>query len=143
MTCRLSTVGASVALLAAACGGKVPSYPPLDGVTRVDVRVRLNGHDTTVASIADPDSIRRIVAFVNARRDGWERPWYGIPVPIVVANFYRGSEFMGHVGSGASFLETQREGDFSSRPASTEEVAAFNSLLGVGTKVIAVPPKRP
>ena len=140
---RLSTVGVQLALLAAACGGKMRPYPPLEGVTRVDVRVRLAGRDTTIASIVDPDSVRRIAAFVNARRDGWERPWYGVPVAVVVADFYRGKDFMGHVGSGASFLETQREGDFASRPASAEEVATFNALLGVGTKVIAVPPTSP
>ena len=124
-----------------ACGVKVPPFPPLDGITRVDVRVEMDGRDTTVASIAGRDSIGRLVAFVNARRDGWERPWYGIPVPSVVANFYREGEFMGHVGSGPSFLETQREDDFASRPSSSSEVAEFNALLGIRTKVIHVPPK--
>ena len=143
MSLRRSAVGVSLALLVAACDEKIRPYPPLEGITRVDVRVRLAGRDTIVTSIIDPDSLGRIVAFVNVRRGGWERPWSGIPVPVVMAEFYRGKEFMGHVGSGASFLEAQREGDFASRPASAEEVAAFNALLGVGTKVIAVPPKRP
>jgi hypothetical protein len=143
MICEIATVGVCLAGIAAGCARSVPAYPPLDGVTRVEVQVRVSGRDTVVANIVDPDSVRRITTFLNARRAGWERPWYGIPVPIVVANFYRGGEFMGHVGSGSSFLETQREDDFSSRPASAEEVAAFNALLGVGTKVITVPAKRP
>ncbi|HEY2377988.1 MAG TPA: hypothetical protein VGH98_18585 [Gemmatimonadaceae bacterium] len=142
MDIRLWAVAIPIAVLTA-CGGKVPPYPPLEGITRVEVRGRLAQRDTTVASIADPERIGRILAFVNARCAGWERPWAGIPVPIVVADFYRGSEFMGHVGSGASFLETQREDDFASRSASPEEVAEFNALLGIGTKVVAVPPKRP
>lgn len=142
MKIRLWSVAASIALLTA-CDGKVPPYRPLNGITRVEVRARLAGHDTAVGSIVEPNRITRIVAFVNARRAGWEQPWAGVPVPTVVAEFYRGSEFMGHVGSGASFLETQREGDFASRPASTEEVAEFNALLGIGTKVVAVPIKHP
>jgi hypothetical protein len=143
MSLRRSAIGVSLALLVAACDEKIPPYPPLEGITRVDVRVRLAGRDATVTSIVDPDSVARVMAFVNVRRNGWQRPWYGIPVPVVVAEFYRGKEFMGHVGSGASFMEAQRQGDFASRPASAEEVAVFNALLGVGTKVIAVPPKRP
>lgn len=143
MSRRLSAVVCTLALQVAACDEKIRPYPPLEGITRVDVRVRVAGRDTIVTSIIDPDSLGRVVAFVNVRRDGWKRPWSGIPVPVVLAEFYRGKVFMGHVGSGASFLETQREDDFASRPASAEEVAAFNALLGVGTKVIAVPPKRP
>jgi len=142
MDIRLWAIGFPIAVLTA-CSGKVPPYPPLDGITRVEVRARLAGRDTTVASIAERDRIGRIVAFVNARRAGWEQPWAGVPLPIVVADLYRGSEFMGHVGSGASFLETQRQGDFASRSASADEVAEFNALLGIGAKVVAVPPKHP
>ena len=40
-----------------------------------------------------------------------------------------------------SFLETQREDNFASRSASDDEVREFNALLGIGTKVVAVPPK--
>lgn len=125
----------------AACDGKLPPYPRLEGITHVEVQARFAGRGTTLASIVDPDRIGRIVAFVNARRAGWEQPWAGVPVPTVVANFYRGSEFKGHVGSGASFLETQRDGDFASRDASHDEVSEFNALVGVGEKVVAVPTK--
>jgi hypothetical protein len=140
MRLRVCAIGITFALLPA-CNGKMPAYPPLDRITRIDVRARLDGHDTVVASIADPERIARIVAFVNARRAGWEQPWGGIPVPSVMAEFYSGSEFEGHVGSGASFLETQREDNFASRSASDDEVREFNALLGIGTKVVAVPPK--
>jgi hypothetical protein len=140
MDYRFSPIRVSLAALLAACGN-VPPYPPLEGITRVDVRVRLAGRDTSVASITNLDSVARLVEFVNARRSGWRRPWYGIPVPTTVAELYRGSEFMGHVGAGPSFLETQRQDDFASRPATAEELAAFDALLGIGTKIIVVPPK--
>jgi hypothetical protein len=64
-------------------------------------------------------------------------------VPTTVAYFSGGDELRGSVGSGASYSETQREGNFASRRASLEEVTELHVLLGIGTKVIAVPPKRP
>ena len=139
---RLWLVTVSVTLSSTACNRTVPTYPTLDGVTRVEVHVRAAGRDSTIESIVDPDAVARITAFVNARRDGWEVPWFGVPVPTTEAYFYRGPQFLGHVGAGATFLETQRLDTFASRPASAEEVAAFNALLGIGTKVIAVPAQR-
>lgn len=132
-----------VAILIAGCDQEVRPYPLLEGVTRIEVRVRLGSLDTTLAPITDRDSVQRIVAFVNARRDHWTTPWYGVPVPTTIADFYRGKEFLGHVGTGTNFLETQRRGEFTSRVASAEEVATFNALLGLPTKVIVVPPKEP
>ena len=132
-----------LAVLGSACNRAVPAYPALVGITRIDVRTRLSGRDTTIESIANPDSIARVIDFVNARREGWEVPWSGVPVPVTIAEFYRGREFLGHVGAGAMFFETQRRDDFASRHATGEEVAAFNALLGIGTKVVVVPVKYP
>jgi hypothetical protein len=141
MTRQLFLVGAWLAIWSVACNRTVAPYPRLDAITRVDVQVRIGGRDTTIASIADVDSVARTVEFVNSRRGGWEVPWYGVPVPTTTALFYRGREFQGSVGTGPNFLETQRLGDFASRAASGDEIVAFHALLGVGTKVIAVPPK--
>jgi len=63
-------------------------------------------------------------------------------VPTAVAHFC-GVGFLEGVGSGASFFKTQREGDVASRPASLEELTELTALLGLGTTVTAVPPKRP
>ena len=142
ITRRSLAVTVFLAVLGSACNRAVPAYSALAGITRIDVRARVSGRDTIVASIANPDSIVRVTDFVNARRDGWEVPWSGVPVPVTTAEFYRGSEFLGHVGAGATFFETQRRDDFASRPATSEEVAAFNALLGI-TKVVVVPVKHP
>lgn len=142
MADHLRTVRVLLAVLVIGCERELPPYPVLDGVTRIDVRVRVGSRDTTLAPITDRDSVERIVAFVNARRDRWTQPWYGVPVPRTVAELYNGSAFVGHIGAGANFLETQRLGDFASRSASPEEVATFNALVGVDSKVIVVPHKQ-
>lgn len=139
---RSATVTVLFPLLMSACNRAVPAYPALTGITRIEVRARLSGRDTTIASITNPDTIARMTAFVNARREGWDVPWYGVPVPVTTAEFYRGREFLGHVGAGAAFLETQRRGEFASRPATDEEVAAFNALLGIPPKIVVVPVPR-
>ena len=63
-------------------------------------------------------------------------PWYGVPVPTIVADFYDGETFKGHLGVGSSFFETQREGDFWSKSAPRSEIQQFLSLVGVSEKQV-------
>src|SRR5215207_4183237 len=62
---RTTTLMASLALCCG-CGGV--SFPELKGVTRLEVRTN---HDALIKEISDPEQVRQLVAFVNARRDGW------------------------------------------------------------------------
>jgi hypothetical protein len=124
----------AAATMAAASGGHLPPYPRLQNVSRIIVQIRpsqMAVQAERTKTIDDPARIAPIVAFVNERRDGWQRPWYGVQASRVVADFYSGGQFLGHVASGPGFLETQRMGDFACRPASAAEVAAFNGLLGL------------
>jgi hypothetical protein len=112
------------------CTTEQPPYPELTGITRINVRQRASVHGSAGRSISHPDSLAAIVGFVNARRDGWAAPWYGVPVPVIIADFYRGEAFAGHVGVGSNFFEAQRSGDFASRKASPTEIMEFVKLLG-------------
>jgi hypothetical protein len=117
-------------VLSCGCGGVL--FPELKGVTRAEVRTN---HDELIKEISDPEQIRRLVAFVNSRRSGWETPWRGVPVPKHVINFYEGEQFAGHFGWGESFFETQRDSrGFFSRDATPEEVEEFRRLVGIDVR---------
>lgn len=87
------------------------SFRPIEGATRVEVEGNLGGR---ARIIKDPDQVRQITAFVNRYPSGWggSSGLFGVPVPQVIANFYRGEEFLGHFGAGTNFFETQRQGTF-------------------------------
>ena len=107
------------------CGGAV--FPELKGVTRVEVTTN---HNVVIKEISDPEQIRQLVAFVNARRAGWDSRFDGVPVPERVVNFYEGQTFKGHVGWGDDFFETQRDGRGPySREAGPEEVRDLERIL--------------
>jgi hypothetical protein len=121
-----------IVLALAAC--ETHSFPPLQHVTRIDVRTNL---DAPITTITDQSQIASVVAFVNARSDKWKAPWYGVPVPTVVANFYREETFLGHFGVGSDFFEIHRSGAFFSRSASDVERREFMKLLAVPFERIA------
>jgi hypothetical protein len=106
------------------------AYPQLGPVTRVEVNVR----SEAVKVIDDPAQVTRIVEFVDSHCRGWggNSDMFGVPIPRVAANFYNGNEFKGRFGVGAGFFETQREGDFASQRAGSQEEREFLELLGVG-----------
>jgi hypothetical protein len=80
--------------------------------------------------ISDPHAIQQIVEFVDTNADGWNKPWYGIPAPTVTAEFYDGKHFKGSLGIGRNFFETQRDGDFWFKSATTDQTKRFLSLVG-------------
>jgi hypothetical protein len=113
--------------LALFCGCGGVSFPELRGVTRAEVRTN---HNELIKEISDPEQIRQLVAFVNARRTGWGDRFDGVPVPERVVNFYDGKEFRGHFGWGRDFFEMQRDNrGFFSREANPEEVKEFQQIL--------------
>jgi hypothetical protein len=121
-----AVVAASTLTFCSAC--QSTSFPPVENVVRIEVRTN---SDASIKTITDEQTIMSILAFVNKRSGGWETPWYGVPVPTVVANLHSSSTLLGHFGVGANFFETQRKGGFFSRSATVAERRQFMELLGI------------
>jgi hypothetical protein len=107
------------------------SVPKLDGVTKIVVT---NTRGETLKEINDPEKIAVILGFVNNYPSGWGKPFEGVPVPRVTANFYSGKDFVGHFGADKGFFETHRRGDFYSRQVSPQEVRSFLTLIDLDEK---------
>ncbi len=112
------------ALALFACG---TSFEHIRSVTRIEVR---DNHDKPLAVIENSGQIGEVMQFVNARSDGWKVPWYGVPVPTLIANFYADKTLLGHFGAGANFFECQREGGFYSLTTTEAELSEFERLVG-------------
>lgn len=69
---------------------KTDSFPPFEHVSRIEVRTK---SDAPISTITDKSQVASILAFVNARSDQWDTPWYGVPVPTVVVDLYAGTVF--------------------------------------------------
>ncbi|MBX3302441.1 MAG: hypothetical protein KF693_09520 [Nitrospira sp.] len=121
-------LGISLFFAFALLGCKTYSFSPFENVTRIEVRTNSNA---PISTITDKSQVASVLVFVNARSDQWGTPWYGVPVPTVVANLYAGTTFVGHFGVGASFFELHRSGGFFSRSASDAERREFMKLLAV------------
>jgi hypothetical protein len=139
----------AILLEALACASETWEVPPMPEADRVVVRTLLS-HD--IAEIRDPQQILALTRFVNRYSDGWDRPWYGIPVADVHVGFYRGESILGHFGVGwsachreAGFFETMRfepylHSGHGSHPAEISECEEFVRLLGVPSEQL--PPAR-
>jgi hypothetical protein len=110
------------------CAQEERAFPQLGQVTRI--RVVDNMSRELRPEITDRQKIDQIADFVDARRSGWTKPWYGIPVPSVCADFYDGSIFKGHFGAGIDFFETNRN-SFWSKGATSSEIHQFLDMVGV------------
>ena len=106
----------------------IRNFPALGHVTTINV----TDQDASglSSSITDSAKISQITAFVDSHRSGWYQPWYGVPVPRVSVEFHNGTELEGSFGVGKNFLETQRDGNFYSQDATSDEVDGFLTLLG-------------
>ena len=118
--------------------GGPPAFRSIGETARIVV-VANNGADT-LATITDTARIRALVAFVDARRDGWKVPWSGVPIPRVTAAFFRTEEAKGAVhyfGAGWGFFEASSQpGNFASRSASAPEVSEFLRLVGAPANAV-------
>ncbi len=77
----------------------------IDGATRVVVY----GYSQRAGPapdyvITDPDRIRQLIVFANARREVFRPSLYTMPVPTVNAGFYNKDEFVGSIGAGSTFF---------------------------------------
>lgn len=100
----------------------------IDAATSVKVSVGFNVAPSR--TIDDPDTVARLVAFVNDRRRGWRTPLTGAPVPVVTAVLYDGDKVIRKFGAGSDFFATG-ELYLLSRPADQDEVREFMELVGV------------
>lgn len=107
-----------------ACG---TSFGHIQGVTRIEVR---DNQNRQLAVIENTQQIADVMQFVNARTGGWKVPWYGVPIPTLIANFYAERTLLGHFGAGVNFFECQRDGGFFSRSADASELLQFEKLVG-------------
>ena len=111
------------------CSPEVPSLPRIVGSDRVIV---LATYGDTLGVITDSVRIRALEAFANARADGWARPWDGIAVFRVRADFYANGRLRAHFGAAAErWFNASLPGGQGTRPATVEELEEFRALTGV------------
>jgi hypothetical protein len=135
---RLSAISVSVAaLMSAGCIHTEPpvSLPPVaEGVGEVRVVARVGcsqpspGSGDLCSVISSPEGVASIVAFVNARPDGWSTPFAGAPIHPVRIEFYRDGRFVEALGLSAFSIERRT---FLSRRASRAEVDEVLGLVGL------------
>jgi hypothetical protein len=118
-----------VIVLFASCkeNRKLRSLPPLGNATFVEVRKS----NSSIATITDPVRIKNLVSFVDARRNPWQNPWYGVPGARVDAMIYDGDQIRGTLGIGDRFLVCQCAGAFAYESLSPESVKAYLDMLGM------------
>jgi hypothetical protein len=103
---------------------------PIDAAIRVVVHSSLQGASTQDRIITDPEQVRQLVAFANARRD-CSQPFDTMPAPRLTATFYGTSSFLGSIGAGPNFFFVSCPNGKGIRTASVSEVGDFSRLTGV------------
>lgn len=121
-----------LSLLQNSCS-KGTSFPKMGNVTKIIV---VTNEHKVIKNISDLKQISKIVAFIDAHREGWDSPLAGVPVPSVILEFYEGEMFKGHFGVGNDFFETQREGIYCSKSISEREEQEFLGLIEVDKELI-------
>jgi hypothetical protein len=101
----------------------VPALEPAK-VTKIHVASGL----AVSQDIHDRTQIDKIVAFVNARPTGWQRPAFESPMSQVTVWFFVGERQERGFGVGCNFFWTQPD---STRDASDEERRIFLALIGL------------
>jgi hypothetical protein len=95
----------------------------------VVVQGSLQGTPFSDRIITDPERIRHLVAFANARR-GSSQPLDTIPAPRVSATFYDGADYLGSIGAGPNFFFVSCPNWRGIRSASDVEIREFRRLAG-------------
>jgi hypothetical protein len=117
------------AILASACSSscKSVSFALFEKADRVVIKADSN----PVSRITDPVVISKIVAFALAHEQGWKAPVPDTPIGGLKLEFYSGDQFLGHIGIGRAFLETQGCDYFVSRPLTENDLRLVLGILGV------------
>jgi hypothetical protein len=128
---RMRILLPGLCLYMAACGVGKRDFSPLGPVTTAELWVSASDGSKYIWKISDPGDLSRISAFLDFNRTGWGAPWYGVPVPIVEVKFFDGQKLKGTFGVGKDFFETQREGSFLSKSASSSEIRGFYDAVNL------------
>ena len=97
-------------------------------VSKVGCSLPNVGTGDLCSSISDPSRIAEVVAFVNARPNGWSTPFAGAPIHPVHVQFYRDGRFIDAFGVSPSSFERN---NFLSQRASHEDVDEALRLAGL------------
>jgi hypothetical protein len=116
-------------LVASLGAAKRYTFPPVGRATGVEIRATRD--NSLVRALDDQARVAAIVAFVDARRAGWEIPIGGVPVPQFAAAFEDGAVKRGRFGVGCGFFETWGPYGFASRRAGVAEIEEFLRLIDV------------
>lgn len=103
---------------------------PINHATRVEVFSEGTIPDRV---ITDPEIIRQLSAFANARRDVSQPSLYTMPTPLVSAIFYNGSDLVASIGAGQDFFFVSCVDWKGIRKATGAESAEFKRLIGAET----------
>jgi hypothetical protein len=137
---RYSVVGevlvAIVFLLVAGCSEKCASVN-FKGWENADRVVVTKASKTTLKALSDRSTISRIAAFAQSRSSEWATPLAGTPVAPITVEFYSGGQFLGHLGVGESFIESQGCGAFVSRKLGSADRSEIVGLLGISEADLA------
>src|SRR3984957_13456465 len=128
---RMRILLLGLCLCMVACGIGKRDFAPLGPVTTAELWVSASDGSKYIWKISDPGDLSRISAFLDFNRTGWGAPWYGVPVPIVEVKFFDGQKLKGTFGVGKDFFETQREGSFLSKSASSSEIRGFYDVVNL------------
>ena len=118
------------------CGGNRHNFAPLGPVTTANLSISASDGSKYLWKISDPADLSRMVAFVDAHRDNWGTPWFGVPVPTVEVQLFDGQQPRASFGAGKDFFETQRDGAFFSRRASPGEIQGFFDAANVDDEML-------
>jgi hypothetical protein len=81
--------------------------------------------------LTDPQQIRRLMVFANARREVSQPRLYTMPAPRTTATFYRNADFVGSIGEGTNFFFVSSPHWKGTRKAATPEIDEFDQLIRV------------
>src|SRR5688500_1946118 len=113
----------------AGCSDPDLRFRKLSDINRVLVTGEF-GYDT-VLIITDARRIALLVDFVNARGDGWEVPWDGVPAARVRAVFQSTTQPEVYFGGGVEYFTSDVNGVSATRKATMDESIEFARLVGV------------
>lgn len=102
---------------------------PIGVVTRVIVSSQGTEPATDRTVITDPERIRELAAFANARRKCSQPMTYTMPAPQVTAVFYDKADFLGAIGAGSNFFFVSCQNWRGIRNATDAELKDFKRLI--------------
>jgi len=111
------------------CGPRKRDFAPLGSVTTAELWISASDGSKYIWKISNPKDLDSIVSFVDSERAGWGSPWYGVPVPFVAVELFDGQKMKGSFGAGKNFFETQREGGFYSKDATSADIRHFFDVI--------------